>query len=92
MQQLEIKFFWPLTEQIPLDLDYTGCERPKLSAPLATSCCFIDTNGTWGTTVITSQHLVIDTNTTEFVVSKKPGAFKRALMKILDMKWVVKGS
>ena len=22
MQQLEIKFFWPLTEQIPLDLDF----------------------------------------------------------------------
>jgi len=31
MQQLEIKFFWPLTEQIPLDLDYTGCESSKLS-------------------------------------------------------------
>lgn len=25
MQQLEIKFFWLLTEQIPLDLDYTPC-------------------------------------------------------------------
>lgn len=25
MHQLEIKFFWPLTEQIPLDLDYTPC-------------------------------------------------------------------
>ena len=24
-EQLEFKFFWPLTEQIPLDLDYTGC-------------------------------------------------------------------
>jgi hypothetical protein len=23
MQQLEIQFFWPLTEQIPLDLDYS---------------------------------------------------------------------
>jgi len=32
MQQLEIKFFWPLTEQIPLDLDYADCEAPKLSA------------------------------------------------------------
>lgn len=25
MQQLEIQYFFPLTEQIPLDLDYTPC-------------------------------------------------------------------
>jgi hypothetical protein len=25
MQQLEIEFFYPLTEQIPLDLDYAPC-------------------------------------------------------------------
>ena len=29
MVQLSINFFWPLTEQIPLDLDYTDCDRPK---------------------------------------------------------------
>lgn len=27
MQQLEIQFFWPLTEQNNLDLDYTPCIR-----------------------------------------------------------------
>jgi hypothetical protein len=27
MQQLEMQFFWPLTEQISLDLDYTPCEE-----------------------------------------------------------------
>jgi hypothetical protein len=26
MEQLEIKFFWPLTEQIPLDFDFTESE------------------------------------------------------------------
>jgi hypothetical protein len=31
--QLEIQFFWPLTEQIPLDLDYSECNQPKLSVP-----------------------------------------------------------
>jgi hypothetical protein len=30
MQQLEIQYFFPLTEQIPLDLDYTDCDKPKL--------------------------------------------------------------
>ena len=27
MKQLEIEFFWPLTEQTNLDLDYTPCIR-----------------------------------------------------------------
>ena len=27
MEQLELKFFWPLTEQVPLDLDFTPCEE-----------------------------------------------------------------
>ena len=31
MNQLEIQFFWPLTEQIPLELDYANCEKPKFS-------------------------------------------------------------
>jgi hypothetical protein len=30
MQQLEIEYFFPLTEQIPLDLDYTECGKPKI--------------------------------------------------------------
>jgi len=27
MQQQEIQFFWSLTEQLPLDLDFTPCEE-----------------------------------------------------------------
>jgi len=30
MQQLNIDYFFPLTEQIPLNLDYTECDKPKL--------------------------------------------------------------
>jgi len=29
MTQQEIEFFWPLTEQIRLDLDYTDCYKPQ---------------------------------------------------------------
>lgn len=29
MTQQEIQFFWPLTQQIALDLDYTDCNRPQ---------------------------------------------------------------
>ena len=30
MQQLEIEYFFPLTEQIPLDLDFSESEKPKM--------------------------------------------------------------
>lgn len=30
MQQLEIEYFFPLTEQIDLDLDFTECDKPKI--------------------------------------------------------------
>lgn len=30
MQQLEIEYFFPLTEQIPLDLDFSGSEKPMV--------------------------------------------------------------
>jgi len=33
MQQLEIELFFPLTEQIPLDLDYSECDA-GFTAPL----------------------------------------------------------
>jgi hypothetical protein len=29
-QQIEIEFFWPLTEQLPLDLDYTESDILEL--------------------------------------------------------------
>lgn len=35
MQQLEIQYFFPLTEQVPLDLDYTNCDtRVFTSLPI----------------------------------------------------------
>jgi hypothetical protein len=56
MQQLEIQFFFPLTEQIPLDLDYTQPEKPKVWSDVgATSGSFLISNGsstTWSTTNI----------------------------------------
>ena len=51
MYQQEIQFFWPLTEQIPLDLDYTPCEPPKLTVTYDTGgvgFAFYPT-GSWGT-------------------------------------------
>jgi hypothetical protein len=34
MQQLEIQYFFPLTEQIPLDLDFTEYDKPNVWSTL----------------------------------------------------------
>jgi len=88
MYQQEIKFFWPLTEQIPLDLNYDECEKPKLSVP-------IDTNGitytvnTWdtGTVSITASHLNLDIDTTVVKVKETPNLCSRIIYKCLGLKW-----
>lgn len=52
MIQQEIEFFFPLTEQIPLDLDYTQCSSHQyyvraqgvagLHGPFPTGVCYIE--------------------------------------------------
>ena len=49
MQQLEIEFFFPLTEQIPLDLDFTDCDKPKLWTIGTASGNFLISDGNSGT-------------------------------------------
>lgn len=91
MIQQEIQFFWPLTEQIPLDLNYEGCERPKLSVP-------IDTNGLTYTlsaydsaaVSIVASNMNIDVDTTVIKVKEKPNLCRRTLYKCLGLKWEVK--
>jgi hypothetical protein len=58
MQQLEIQFFWPLTEQTPLDLDYTDCHKPKVWS-IGNSINYIGS----GTGAITTSSSI---NTTSF--------------------------
>jgi hypothetical protein len=56
MQQLEIKFFWPLTEQMPLALDYTNCEKQKVWGPInSTGTFLIGNGGTTSSTINTSS-------------------------------------
>jgi hypothetical protein len=52
MQQLEIQFFFPLTEQIPLDLDYTQPEKPKVWTTINSTGSLLIGNGatSWATT------------------------------------------
>ena len=65
--QLEFKFFFPLTEQIPLGLDYTDCERPKLTYSSGMTISGA-TGATWITTA--SNINTSDISTATLKVSK----------------------
>ena len=91
MYQQELKFFWPLTEQIPLDLDYSECERPKLSLPIsaATNCVLTPI---WDNTNVTftAAHLNLDVESTIVKLKEKPGFIRRSLYDCLGLKWELK--
>lgn len=55
MQQLEIQYFFPLTEQIPLGLDFTRCEEYELERRkqlIAGSTLLVGSSGTWATNTV----------------------------------------
>jgi hypothetical protein len=88
MRQLEIDYFWPLTEQIPLGLNYEGCEKPKLTTPIDTNGITY-TVGAWdtGTVCITASHLNLDIDTTVVKVKETPNLCSRIIYKCLGLKW-----
>jgi hypothetical protein len=88
MRQLEIDYFWPLTEQIPLGLNYEGCEKPKLTTPIDTNGITY-TVGAWntGNVCITASHLNLDIDTTVVKVKEKPNLCSRIIYNCLGLKW-----
>jgi len=93
MQQLEIQYFWPLTEQIPLDLDYSECFKPSISSTGNCGNC-----GNWtGPSSISQQYqLVIENKETVGYVKvgnmnvglpKKPKWYSRIFYKLLGFDW-----
>jgi hypothetical protein len=95
-EQLEFKFFWPLTEQIPLELDYTDCAKPQLGYPLPSGGIgqgpITVSFGPFATghTTITAAHLSLDIDTTTLKVREKPGLCRRTILKCLGLKWEIK--
>ena len=91
MQQLSIDYFWPLTEQIPLDLDYTDCEKPRLTMPINSGVnTILVSNGGTGATTITAARLQLDVDTTVIKSKTKPPLIRRWLYKLLGLKWEIK--
>ncbi len=54
MQQIDIQYFWPLTEQVALDLDYTPCKEyeSKKRAEMISNSVLITNGGTWATNTV----------------------------------------
>lgn len=89
MYQQEIKFFWPLTEQIPLDLDYSVCQKPVLtrpSVPNGTVITIPSATTNWSTSIVADG---IDTRKLSIVLDKKPNFVVRWLYKLLKINWKV---
>ena len=94
MYQTSIQFFWPLTEQIPLDLDYTDCEKPKLYTNTVVSSGLelttVTTGTTWVAMEINPQKLTVDVEQVCFKQRKKPNIFRRIIYKIIGINWELK--
>ena len=99
MQQLEIQYFFPLTEQIALDLDYTPCiefQKQKTINQLigGNGLCLTVANGgtTWATASNIEPSFCIDIDQTPLTVmsKNKPSIFRRYIYKIMGVKWKAK--
>ena len=89
MYQQEIQFFWPLTEQIKLDLDYTECDKPKLYTTLPVSI-----GGTGYVLMSTGSDVTWSTRLGDWEIpneKKQPSKLQKFMMKyFLGWKWMGK--
>ena len=93
-RQTEIEFFFPLTEQIPLNLDYTDCAKPQLSYPLSEGTGYYLVTPTW-TTNISPQLTVQPINSVGQLniggisvgLEKEPKWYQKILFKLLGFNW-----
>ena len=91
MNQLSIVYFWPLTEQIPLDLDYSDCKKPQLTMPIGVGGTTVAINNGWnGITTFAAARLQLDVDTTVIKSNTKPPLIRRGLYKLLGLKWEIK--
>jgi hypothetical protein len=95
INQIEIQFFWPLTEQIPLELDYTDCAKPQLSViSSGTGTTFAFHEPTW-TTNIAPQLTVTPIDSVGQLsigginvgLETEPKWYQKVLFKLLGFNW-----
>ncbi len=85
MVQQELTFFWPLTEQIPLDLDHSDCIKPKIYNTVNTNGIYLmSTGGTTGSFI--TGNLTIDIDQMTYRTNKKPNILQSILYKAMGIK------
>lgn len=87
--QVEIQYFWPLREQIELDLDYSNCHKPKIEWSPIDRSLYTFANGNTNT-MISASHLVLDIDTTTVKLKDKPNLLFRYIYKLIGLKWEIK--
>jgi hypothetical protein len=100
MQQLEIQYFFPLTEQVPLDLDFTLTEQYILEkraehARNSVTSSMVLSVGNGGTTWTTINNnlgnpsftINVDAMPITIVSKKKPNFIMKFIYKSMGMKW-----
>jgi len=102
MQQLEIEYFFPLTEQIPLELDFTLTEKyildkraEQLQNSTLISGSYLLSNGGTGSTWTTlstnlgspSFTINVDQCPITVISKKKPNFIMKFIYKSMGMKW-----
>lgn len=94
MYQQQIQFFWPLTEQIDLDLDYTGCTNAEKSVLFSEGTTFDFHAPTWSTN-IAPQLTVGPINSVgqlsiggiQVGMESEPKWYQKLLYKVLGFNW-----
>jgi len=102
MQQLNIEYFFPLTEQIPLELDFTLTEKyildkraEQLQNSTLISGSYLLSNGGTGSTWTTlstnlgspSFTINVDQCPITIISKKKPNFIMKFIYKSMGMKW-----
>jgi len=94
MKQLELDLFWPLTQQIPLDLDYTRCYSINQYTVKNTGMTITYDDGgnfTTSTSLVADSvrtfELHIDDDGLTLVSDNKPNLIRRLMYKLIGFKW-----
>jgi hypothetical protein len=99
MQQLNIEYFFPLTEQVSLDLNFKPCEDYNKELRKQQTINYTVINTTWGalhpTTWTTMSNNIgnpsftinVDAMPITIVSKKKPNFILKFIYKSMGMKW-----
>ena len=95
MTQLPLIFFWPLTEQIDLDFDFTGCDtRENQGLTFSTGTTFAYHEPTWVTSVAPTLSVMptdavgtLSIGGVNVGLEEEPKWYQKLLYKLLGFNW-----